>query len=59
MTFARQVPGLGKYSILIFPPGIEPVTYRVLGERDNHYTTETQTQVLATHPKYFFMNICP
>ena len=24
-----------------FPPGLEPGTFRVLGERDNHYTTET------------------
>ncbi len=23
------------------PPGFEPGTFRVLGERDNHYTTET------------------
>ena len=25
----------------VFPPGLEPRTFRVLGERDNHYTTET------------------
>ena len=25
----------------VFPPGLEPWTFRVLGERDNHYTTET------------------
>ena len=25
----------------LFPPGLEPGTFRVLGERDNHYTTET------------------
>ena len=25
----------------LFPPGFEPGTSRVLGERDNHYTTET------------------
>ena len=25
----------------MFPPGFEPGTFRVLGERDNHYTTET------------------
>ena len=32
----------------MFPPGLEPGTFRVLGERDNHYTTETAmlTQVL-------------
>lgn len=26
---------------MVFPPGFEPGTFRVLGERDNHYTTET------------------
>ena len=26
----------------MFPPGLEPRTFRVLGERDNHYTTETR-----------------
>ena len=25
----------------LFPPGFEPGTFRVWGERDNHYTTET------------------
>ena len=25
----------------MFPPGLEPGTFRVLGERDNRYTTET------------------
>ena len=30
----------------MFPPGLEPGTFRVLGERDNHYTTET----LGTRP---------
>ena len=25
----------------MFPPGFEPGAFRVLGERDNHYTTET------------------
>ena len=28
----------------MFPPGLEPGTFRVLGERDNHYTTETGTE---------------
>ena len=27
--------------VIMFPPGLEPGTFRVLGERDNHYTTET------------------
>ena len=26
---------------MLFPPGFEPGTFRVWGERDNHYTTET------------------
>ena len=26
----------------MFPPGLEPGTFRVLGERDNHYTMETR-----------------
>ena len=26
----------------LFPPGLEPGTFRVLGERDNRYTTETR-----------------
>ena len=25
----------------MFPPGLEPGTFRVLGERDKRYTTET------------------
>ena len=25
----------------MIPPGLEPGTFRVLGERDNHYITET------------------
>ena len=28
-------------NIGLFPPGIEPGTFRVLGECDNRYTTET------------------
>ena len=31
----------GKKNTDLFPPGLEPGTFRVLGERDNHYTTET------------------
>ena len=30
----------------MFPPGLEPGTFRVLGERDNHYTTETLLTML-------------
>ena len=38
------------------PPGLEPGTFRVWGERDNHYTTETdsswktETQCTHRHP---------
>ena len=32
----------------MFPPGFEPGTFRVLGERDNHYTTETADRSVAT-----------
>ena len=28
--------------IVVFPPGIEPRTLRVLGVRDNYYLTETR-----------------
>ena len=30
---------------IMFPPGIEPGTFRVLGGCDNHYTTETEVAV--------------
>ena len=36
----------------MFPPGLEPGTFRVLGERDNHYTTET----LLIQGKLIIMN---
>ena len=29
----------------MIPPGLEPGTFRVLGERDNHYTTESSASV--------------
>ena len=32
------------HSLDLFPPGFEPRTFRVLGERDNHYTTETHME---------------
>ena len=31
----------------MFPPGIEPGTFRVLGERDNRYTMETTDTTLG------------
>ena len=33
----------------LFPPGFEPGTFRVWGERDNHYTTETVPKRLDKH----------
>ena len=30
------------HSLDLLPPGFEPRTFHVLGERDNNYTTETQ-----------------
>lgn len=43
---------------VLFPPGIEPGTLRVLGARDNHYTTETQRaldvdKLRANNAQYF------
>ena len=37
----------------MFLAGLEPATFRVLGGRDNHYTTETYTilQYLFTYLK--------
>ena len=37
-----------KHPHRMFPPGLEPGTFRVLGERDNHYTTETDAENTAT-----------
>ena len=31
----------------MIPPGLEPGTFRVLGERDNHYTTESVFLILV------------
>ena len=51
---------------LLFPPGLEPGTFRVLGERDNHYTTETRwphIQMLLWASRYYSpyqsKNSCP
>ena len=32
---------------IMFPPGIEPGTFRVLGGCDNHYTTETLYEIVV------------
>ena len=37
----------------LFPPGLEPRTFRVLGERDNHYTTETNLLKATYHRNLF------
>ena len=34
----------------MFPPGIEPGTFRVLGERDNRYTMETRILRAISNP---------
>ena len=39
--FMSHTPHRLKTSKILFPPGFEPGTFRVWGERDNHYTTET------------------
>ena len=36
----------------MFLPGFEPGTFRVLGERDDHYTTETLIVVI---PGYYLV----
>ena len=33
----------------VFPPGIEPGTFRVLGGCDNHYTTETAAKEISSN----------
>ena len=40
-TVATFIHSCKKKKKLMFPPGIEPGTFRVLGERDNRYTMET------------------
>ena len=35
----------------MFPPGIEPGTFRVLGGCDNHYTTETEVRADVSEDK--------
>ena len=39
-TWWRQIRNAITKSKNLVPPGLEPGTFRVLGERDNHYTTE-------------------
>ena len=45
LVFKRECKFQGKKTkrsnSYLFPLGFEPRTFRVLGERDNHYTTET------------------
>ncbi len=44
----------------MFPHGIEPWTFRVLGGCDNHYTTETQIyNVGKLTIKYMYYSFCP
>ena len=39
----------------LFPAGLEPATFRVLGGRDNHYTTETTLNKLGPDNEVFRM----
>ena len=43
LVFGFAIHSNTKKMFHLFPPGLEPRTFRVLGERDNHYTTETRT----------------
>lgn len=45
-----------KRKISVFLPGFEPGTFRVSGERDNHYTTETTSDGTWMPP---FMELSP
>ena len=40
--------------IAVFPPGIEPRTLSVFGERDNHYLTETLRATIDVSSRFFF-----
>ncbi|XP_064197681.1 mitochondrial fission factor homolog B-like isoform X5 [Anguilla rostrata] len=44
-TVLTTTPPCQKRRKVMFPPGFEPRTFRVLGERDNHYTTGTDLRV--------------
>ena len=41
----------------MFPPGLEPGTFRVLGGRDDHYTTETVWCILSQQEEYIINNL--
>ena len=36
----------------MFPPGLEPRTFRVLGGCDNHYTTETSHAITSASSSF-------
>ena len=43
--------GVARYILIeqnVFPAGLEPATFRVLGGRDNHYTTETSYEAILS-----------
>ena len=40
----------------MFPPGFEPGTFRVLSERDDHYTTETGAEEIICPPTLHLCN---
>ena len=41
--------------IVVYPPGIEPRTLRVLGVCDNHYSTETLRAASDVSSCFFFL----
>ena len=45
----RNVQGLFLEKNVLFLAGLEPATFRVLGGRDNHYTTETPDDIRAAN----------
>ena len=42
----------------LVPPGLEPGTFRVLSERDNHYTMELMAQLQEKSIFQFASNLC-
>ena len=41
----------------MFPPGLEPGSFRVLGERDNRYTTETAGWLSFGHSEHLVLQL--
>ena len=41
----------------MFPAGFEPATFRVWGERDNRYTTETYMWTAKNRPDHYISDV--